>query len=254
MTLSMVSLRASLLAAGLSFLASTSSVTAAELTGDQVPTSAGPVTIHPISHATMALGWNGLTIYVDPVGGAEAFAGLPAADLILVTDIHGDHFNDDTLAAVTGSTTKIVAPAAVAEKMSPAVRAATTVIANGATTSLMNVGIEAIPMYNLTADRLQYHEKGRGNGYVLSFGNLRFYIAGDTEAVPEMRNLKSIEVAFIPMNLPYTMTEEQAAEGVLAFKPHIVYPYHYRGSDVDKFKALVNAGSADIEVRSGKWY
>jgi L-ascorbate metabolism protein UlaG (beta-lactamase superfamily) len=108
-------------------------------------------------------------------------------------------------------------------------------------------------MYNLTQDRLQYHDKGRGNGYVLTIGGTRVYIAGDTEDVPEMRALEDITAAFVPMNLPYTMTEEQAASGVNAFNPDIVYPYHFQGSDAEKFKMLVEAGG-DTEVRLLDWY
>jgi L-ascorbate metabolism protein UlaG (beta-lactamase superfamily) len=114
--------------------------------------------------------------------------------------------------------------------------------------------IEAVPMYNLTEERLGYHEKGRGNGYVVTMGGTRIYISGDTEDIPEMRALEDIDVAFVAFNLPYTMTEEQAASAVLEFQPAVVYPYHYRGSDVDAFAATVARGNADIEVRRGAWY
>ncbi len=109
-------------------------------------------------------------------------------------------------------------------------------------------------MYNLTEDRLRFHDKGRGNGYVLTVGGTRVYIAGDTEDIPEMRALQNIDVAFVPMNLPYTMTEEQAASGVNAFNPEVVYPYHYQGSDAEKFKELVEAGGGNTEVRLRDWY
>jgi len=243
-----------LLAAGIAAWGMAAPAGAAELTGDTVDTSAGPLVIHPINHATMALSWNGETIYVDPIGGAEAFEGLPAPDVIFLTDIHGDHFDDKTLAAVEGDDTKIVAPDAVAKQMSEPVRQHTQVMANGDSGTVADIDIEAMPMYNTTEDRLQYHTKGRGNGYVLTMGGTRVYIAGDTEDIPEMRALKDIDVAFLPMNLPYTMTVEQAADAVLAFKPKVVYPYHYRGSDVEKFKSLVEEGNPDIEVRLAKWY
>ena len=126
-------------------------------------------------------------------------------------------------------------------------------LANGETKSVAGVSIEAVPMYNLTADRLKYHNKGRGNGYVVMVGGKRVYISGDTEDIPEMRALKNIDVAFICMNLPYTMTEEQAASAVREFKPKIVYPFHYRGSDVEKFKRLVGEDSG-VEVRLRDWY
>ena len=120
---------------------------------------------------------------------------------------------------------------------------------NGDELSMMGIGIEAIPAYNLTPERLNFHPKGRDNGYVLTFGDKRIYISGDTEGTPEMRALKNIDVAFVCMNLPYTMTPEAAADAVLAFKPKIVYPYHSRGSDVDKFASMVKAGDAGIDVR-----
>jgi L-ascorbate metabolism protein UlaG (beta-lactamase superfamily) len=132
-------------------------------------------------------------------------------------------------------------------------RAKTTVLANGETKSVKGVSIEAVPMYNTTPERLQYHTKGRGNGYVVTLGGKRVYISGDTEDIPEMRALKNIDVAFVCFNLPYTMTEEQAASAVRDFAPKIVYPYHYRGSDIAKFKKLVG-NDAGIEVREGSWY
>jgi L-ascorbate metabolism protein UlaG (beta-lactamase superfamily) len=240
------------LALGLALLAGTAA--AQMLSGDRIATNqGGDLVIHPIAHATFAMAWNGNTIYVDPVGGAEAFAGLPAANLVLITDVHGDHLNADTLTAVVGANTTIVAPAAVADQLPEALKAKTTVMGNGQTQSVMGISIEAVPMYNTTADRLQYHSKGRGNGYVVTLGGKRVYISGDTEDIPEMRALKNIDVAFVCFNLPYTMTEEQAASAVREFAPKIVYPYHYRGSDVDKFKSLVGTDKG-IEVRLGKWY
>jgi L-ascorbate metabolism protein UlaG (beta-lactamase superfamily) len=118
---------------------------------------------------------------------------------------------------------------------------------------LLDLSVEAVPMYNLTPDRLQYHDKGRGNGYVVTLGGRRVYISGDTEDIPEMRALEDIDVAFVCFNLPYTMTEEQAASAVREFAPTIVYPYHYRGSDVERFTELVGS-DAGVEVRTGGWY
>lgn len=221
--------------------------------GDAIPTENGDLIIHPINHATFAMGWDGKTIYVDPVGGAEAFAGLPQPDLILLTDIHGDHLNAETLEAVTAASTAIVAPAAVVAQLPESLMGQAQTLANGDRAALLDVDIEAMPMYNTTADRLQYHEKGRGNGYVLTMGGERVYISGDTEDIPEMRALQDIDVAFVCFNLPYTMTEAQAASAVLEFAPRIVYPYHYQGSDVDAFTQMV-AANPDIEVRIGNWY
>lgn len=226
---------------------------AAQLTGDTLKTSDGDAIIHPINHATFVVGWKHLTLYVDPVGGAKRFQGLPQPDLILVTDIHGDHLNPETLSAVATAKTRLIVPAAVAEKLPANLKSQAVVLANGETKTVLDVKVEAVPMYNLTPARLQYHTKGRGNGYVVTLGDKRIYISGDTEDIPEMRALKNIEVAFVCMNLPYTMTVEQAANAVREFKPKIVYPYHYRGSDTEKFKSLVGT-DAGVEVRLRDWY
>ena len=224
-----------------------------KLTGDRIAGSDGDMVIHPINHATFLMACKDKTIYIDPVGRAKRFDGLPHPDLILVTDIHGDHSSAETLEAVTDNKTTIVAPAAVAEKLPEKLRKQTTVLANGESKLVAGVSLEAVPMYNLTADRLEYHDKGRGNGYLVTLGGKRIYISGDTEDIPEMRALKNIDVAFVCMNLPYTMTVEQAASAVREFKPKIVYPYHYRGSDLEKFKKLVGEDSG-VEVRLRDWY
>ena len=223
------------------------------LTGDAIPTADGDLIIHPINHATLALGWKQLTIYADPVGGAERFSHLAKPDLILLTHSHGDHFSPATLKALAKAATLFVAPAEVAEQMPAEFRSRTTVMTNGETRTLAGVTIQAVPMYNTTADRLKYHPKGWGNGYVLSLGGKRVYLSGDTEDIPEMRALKNIDVAFICMNLPYTMTVNQAASAVREFRPKIVYPYHCRGSDLERFKKLVG-DDIGVEVRLRDWY
>ena len=203
----------------------------------------------------LVLGWQDKVIYVDPVGGAKAFNGLPEPDLILLTDIHGDHLNPATVSQVKSDRSRIVAPAAVAGRLNePAQK-----LANGQKITLAGIQIEAVPMYNLTEQRKRFHSKGRGNGYVLTLGKQRVYISGDTEDIPEMRALKNIDVAFVCMNLPYTMTVDQAADAVLEFQPKVVYPYHYRNrggqlSDVERFKKLVSRDRG-IEVRlRNSWY
>ena len=226
---------------------------ASPMEGDHIATGAGDLIVHPISHATFVMSWNGQTIYVDPVGGAEAFEGLPAPDLILVTDVHGDHLNAETLEAVMGPETAMVAPAAVAEELPEDLAERVETLANGEETTVSGVSVEAVPMYNLTQDRLQYHAKGRGNGYVVTLADARVYISGDTEDIPEMRALEDIDAAFVCFNLPYTMTEGQAADAVLEFAPAVVYPYHFRGSDAEKFASLVREGGSS-EVRILGWY
>ena len=225
---------------------------------DVIETSKGPLSIQPINHATLALTWKGKTIYADPNGGAKAFEGIAAPDLILITDIHGDHFNVETLKAISTPTTIIVVPQAVADKLPEDLKSKAIVVANGQTVSKLDVSIAAIPMYNLPESADAKHTKGRGNGYVLTFGNKVVYISGDTAGIPEMRALKNIDVAFVCMNLPYTMDVNEAAAAVLDFKPKIVYPYHYRGqnglSDTEAFKKQVNASNAKIDVRLRNWY
>lgn len=216
------------------------------------------IKITPIAHATAVLEWESITIYVDPVGGAAAFENHKKPDLILITDIHGDHFSLETLQALDTKDAKIIVPQAVADKLPAEFTPQIDVLYNGEEKERFGIVIEAIPMYNLRPEALKFHEKGRGNGYVLHMGKQRIYFSGDTEDIPEMRKLKNIDKAFVCMNLPYTMTPESAANAVLEFKPKQVYPYHYRGkpdfSDVAKFKTLINQGDPSIEVIQLDWY
>jgi len=221
---------------------------------DMIETEKGMLTIQPIHHGTLALSWNETSIYVDPTGGAEAFEGLAKPDLILITDIHGDHMNISTLEALDTENAKIVAPQAVKERLPATLTDKVSTLSNGQETMLMNISIGAIPMYNLPEDEDSRHPKGRGNGYVLNMGGKNIYISGDTEDIPEMRSLENIDVAFVCMNLPYTMDIKQAASAVLDFKPNIVYPFHYRGQDTEAFKKLVNDKNSAIEVRLKDWY
>jgi len=221
------------------------------LTGDAIATADGDVTIHPVNHASLVLGWKDQAFYFDPVGGAALYEGLPPPAAIFITHGHPDHFDVPTLEAIAGDTAPLLVTTQVLEKLPNALKARAKAIENGATTDFAGVPVAAIAAYNTTPDREQYHPKGVGNGYVLTFGDKKIYVAGDTEDVPEMRALTGIEVAFLPMNLPYTMTVEQAADAVKAFKPKIVYPYHYQGSDTEKFKELVGDAA---EVRLVDWY
>jgi L-ascorbate metabolism protein UlaG (beta-lactamase superfamily) len=232
---------------------------AQRISPDTIALSKGTLIVQPINHASVVLTAAGKTIYVDPVGGAAKYQGLASPDIILVTDIHGDHFDTATLQAIRKTGTVLVVPQAVADKLSDAAKSGIVILANGDKKELSGIGVAAIPMYNLPASATDpRHPKGRGNGYVLSVGGKKIYLSGDTQGIPEMRALTGIDVAFVCMNLPYTMDINEAADAVLAFKPRIVYPYHYRGqgglSDVAAFKAKVEAGSKDIEVRLRNWY
>lgn len=230
-----------------------------EVSGDVLEESmSSGVSVNPIEHATLVLGIDGRTVYVDPVGGAVAFGGQAPADIVLITDVHGDHLSIDTLAEVASAETQIVAPQAVYDELPEDLQARTLVLANGESTTFESLSIEALPMYNLPESEDAYHVKGRGNGYVLRAGEDTVYIAGDTGPTEEMKSLTDIDIAFVPMNLPYTMTVDDAAEAVIAFKPAQVYPYHYRGmdgfGDVDRFKELVDAAGLSIEVVLADWY
>jgi len=214
--------------------------------------SAGPVKITPVYHASLEIEAGGKVIIIDPAKPAN-FTGLPQADLILVTDIHGDHLDEGLLKAESKADTTIIAPDAVA-KMVKEVKISK-VLANGEKTTWGAWTIEAIPMYNMKrgpAEGKLFHDKGRGNGYVLTYGGKRFYFSGDTENIPEMRALKNIDVAFVCMNLPYTMTAEEAADAVKAFHPKVVIPYHYKGQDTTVFKKALDG--TGIDVRLLEWY
>ncbi|MGV3587572.1 MAG: MBL fold metallo-hydrolase [Adhaeribacter sp.] len=223
-------------------------------TPDQLETKKGSLTIQPVQHAATVLKWDNKTIYVDPAGGANLFTGLDAPELILITDIHGDHMDLKTLEAINTSKATLIVPQAVADMLPATLKPKVVVLANGAKTTKFGATITAIPMYNLPETADSRHPKGRGNGYVINVGDKNIYFSGDTEDIAEMRALKNIDVAFVCMNLPYTMDVNQAAQAVLAFKPKIVYPYHYRGQDVNAFKSQVNTGDNKIEVRLRNWY
>jgi L-ascorbate metabolism protein UlaG (beta-lactamase superfamily) len=216
----------------------------------------GEIKVHPVSHASFVLESPIGTIYSDPVGDPTAYAGFPKPELILVTHRHGDHYNAETLAALAADGTEIVTCPDVLGMMPENVKAISRSIGNGESAGWRGLKIDAIPAHNLTEDRMNFHPKGRDNGYVLSFDGFRVYISGDTEDVPEMRALSEIDLAFVCMNLPFTMTAEAAASAVAEFKPSYVYPYHFRGrdggtQDPAEFAKLV-AGAATVQLVD--WY
>jgi len=220
----------------------------------QIETATGTLTVQPIQHGTLVLSRNDLTVYVDPVDGAEAFKGLNNPDIILITHIHGDHLSVETLNAFNTENATIIAPQSVADRLPETYSNQLQVLANGKSTDQSGINIQAVAMYNLPPSKDAHHPKGRGNGYVISDGTGKIYISGDTEGTPEMRALKNVDIAFVCMNLPYTMDVQQAADAVLDFKPAIVYPYHHRGQNIQKFRQLVNAANKQIEVRLLNWY
>lgn len=224
--------------------------------GDMFSTNAGDITIHPVSHASFIMETPVGTIYIDPVGDPAAYADFPRPDLILITHEHGDHYKPETLAALVGDSTQMITNRAVYELLPEGLKGKASQIANGEKSMFKSLNIEATPAYNLTEERLKFHPKGRNNGYVLTFDGFRVYISGDTEDIPEMRALKDIDLAFVCMNLPFTMDVKAAASAVAEFKPGVVYPYHYRGrdggtQDPKEFAKLIGDAA---EVKFGEWY
>ena len=216
---------------------------------EEFQTAAGPLRITPVRHASLMIEAGGQVIHVDPWGQGN-YDGLPRASLILLTDNHGDHLDAGIIGKLKKAGTVIFGPQVVAQEL-----AGVSVIRNGETKTFGDWTIEALPMYNLKrgpSEGKLFHEKGRGNGYVLTYGRLRIYVSGDTEDIPEMRALKNIDVAFVCMNLPYTMPPEEAAEAVRAFHPKIVYPYHYRNSDLSVFQKALAGTKIDVRLRD--WY
>ncbi|WP_274475495.1 MBL fold metallo-hydrolase [Mangrovimonas aestuarii] len=215
--------------------------------------------IFPINHATMVLEKGDDVIYIDPVGGTEAFSGQKRPTLVLITDIHGDHYDLETLKALSLENIPIMVPQAVADLI-PSNFSENIIVMNNDDIKKIHDKFEitAIPMYNLREEALKFHSKGRGNGYLIHLKGQNIYISGDTEDIPEMRRLKDVDIAFVCMNLPYTMTVNSAADAVLEFKPKVVYPYHYRGadglSDVNTFRDIVNNNNKDIKVFLLDWY
>lgn len=226
----------------------------ANMAGDTLMLAEGELGIHPVSHASVAFDFADQTIYADPVGAPAAYEGLRRPDLILITHEHGDHYSPETLAALTGDETRLIANPAVFGMLPADLQSKTTSMANGDGTAIMGFDIDAIPAYNTTPERLQFHPEGRDNGYILGLGGSRVYVAGDTEDIPEMRALTGITLAFVPMDGRFTMSMQQAAEGVAAFAPDVVYPYHYRGVDTSVFKSLVEQSGVATEVRLHDWY
>ena len=221
-------------------------------TGDHLVTDSGDVVIHPINHASFVMSWNGKMIYSDPVGGATPYQNLQKADLILVTHGHGDHFSASTIDAVRAVGARIIAPQAVFNSMSTAQRNLTTVLANGANADAIGLNVAAVPAYNAN------HPQGVGNGYVLTIGGRRVFVSGDTGDVTEIRTLTNIDVAFLCMNVPFTMNITQAASTIRQMKPKVVYPYHYRNqdgsyADLNGFRQQVGT-DLGIEVRVRAWY
>lgn len=213
---------------------------------DMITTSGGDLEISFIAHGTLMFAFDGKIIHVDPVGRYADYKRFPKADIILITHDHGDHLDGEVLKILSKENTDLVLTKACADKIGKGV-----VMGNGDSKVVQGLKVEAVPAYNLihmSSKGVPYHPKGRGNGYVVSFGDKRVYVAGDTENIPEMKELNNIDIAFLPMNLPYTMTPEMVADAAKTIRPSILYPYHYGDTDTSKLVRLLE-DQKDIEVR-----
>ena len=216
---------------------------------DIISTSAGKLAITFIGHGTLMLELNGKVIHIDPVSDYADYSSLPQADLILITHEHGDHLDPDAVKLIEKGDTEIILSQRSHERLEKG-----TVMKNGDVLKVAGVMIEAVPAYNIVHMRSEgnpFHPKGVGNGYILTLGNVRVYVAGDTENTVEMKALKDIDIAFLPMNLPYTMTPEMVADAARAFRPRILYPYHFGRTETQKLVDLLkDEKEIDVRIRS----
>lgn len=216
---------------------------------DLIRTSGGDLEITFIGHGTLMFSFGGKIIHVDPWSKLADYSALPKADIILITHEHPDHLDSPALAFIRTEKTELITTRTCAEKLSGAA-----VMENGDVKTVQGLLIEAVPAYNIVNMRSEgnpFHPKGQGNGYVITFGDKRVYVAGDTENIPEMKELKGIDIAFLPMNLPFTMTPEMTADAARKFQPKILYPYHFGETDTGKLQALL-ADEKGIELRIRK--
>ena len=216
---------------------------------DIIKTSKGDLKLTFIGHGTLMFTFSGKVIHIDPVGREADYTKLPKADIILVTHEHGDHLDSKVINILRKEKTDLILTKLCAEKVEGGI-----IMKNGDIKTVQGLKIEAVPAYNIVHMRqgaIPFHPKGNGNGYVITFADKRVYVAGDTEDTPEMKALKNIDIAFLPMNLPYTMTPDMVAEAAKAFKPKILYPYHYGRTNTSKLVELLK-GIKGIEVRIRK--
>ena len=216
---------------------------------DIIKTNSGNLEITFIGHGTLMFAYGGKVIHVDPWGNLADYSKMPKADIILITHGHRDHLDLKAVEQVRTEKTTVVAPGSCASQVKGG-----TVMNNGDVKTIAGFKIEAVPAYNIVHVRsagVPFHPKGEGNGYVITFGDKRVYVAGDTENIPEMKELRDIDVAFLPMNLPYTMTPEMVADAAKVIKPKILYPYHYGDTDTSKIVELLK-GAKEIDVRIRK--
>ena len=219
-----------------------------EFTSDIFQTSEGDLKITFLGHGTLMFQFKGKIIHIDPVGRQADYSKLPKADLIFITHEHGDHLDAKVVAMIRKESTDLI----LTETCSRQIKGGT-IMGNGDSGTLQGIKVEAVPAYNIKNMRgpgAPFHPKGQGNGYILTFGNKRVYVAGDTENTPEMKALRGIDIAFLPMNLPYTMSPEMVADAALAFQPKILYPYHYGKTDTSQLvKLLKDVEGVEVRIR-----
>ena len=220
---------------------------AAEFEKDVIQTSVGEITITFIGHGTLMFTFGDKVIHVDPYSQVADYSTLPKADVVLITHEHQDHLDEEALKHIVTDQTDIILNGNSAEILGKG-----RVLKNGESIEVLGITVEAVPSYNIVHMRdngQPFHTKGEHNGYVLTFGDTRIYVAGDTENVPEMKELKDITIAFLPMNLPYTMTPEMVADAALSFRPKILYPYHYGQTDSEEIVNLLKNSGIEIRIR-----
>lgn len=217
---------------------------------DVFKTSKGDLAVTFIGHATLMMEFDGKVIHIDPVGQYADYSKQPKADLVFVTHQHGDHLDVNAIDKIKKTGTQIILTALCSRQLPQGL-----VMKNGETGTFAGLKVEAVPAYNIKHERSPgwpYHPKGEGNGYIMHFGDLTVYVAGDTENTPEMKSLKGIDVAFLPMNLPYTMSPEMVADAARAFKPKILYPYHYGNTDTGQLTQLLKNENIEVRIRNLK--
>jgi L-ascorbate metabolism protein UlaG (beta-lactamase superfamily) len=215
---------------------------------DVVWTAAGELEMVFLGHGSLLFLFGGKTIYVDPFSRVADYAALPKADLVLITHEHRDHLDPEALASIRTDRTAVVLSESCAAQVEGGI-----VMRNGQTRTVAGVQVEAVPAYNLIHRRENgepYHPPGVGNGYIVRLSDKRVYVAGDTENIPEMKRLRGIDIAFLPMNLPYTMTPEMVADAAKAFRPRILYPYHFGSTDTSRLTTLLeDEGGIEVRIR-----
>lgn len=232
------------------FLMFAAPLAAQQFERDTIKTSVGEMTITFIGHGTLMFSFDDMIIHVDPVSQLADYTRMPTADLILITHEHGDHLDLTALEALRTGKTTVITPESCANQIGAGI-----IMKKGDVKTIQGIAVEAIPAYNIVhmqSEVVPFHPKGVGNGYVLTFGNKRVYVAGDTENTPEMKQVREIDIAFLPMNLPYTMTPEMVADAARAFKPKILYPYHYGSTDTSKIMDLLKGSGTEVRIRNMK--